>query len=158
MMICGGGRVGYINTTSTCDCGLRAGLACETARTLMFARKKITQEQRLGLVSRWFRRLFCFALPWAHNLKVTGSNPVPATKKSRLIKRVHAALRGGVCVCKTRGSTVEARGCEVLRADPRLTAGDSIEQNVSERDRVLSISVPTTDVVCRVRWCLRLFQ
>ena len=114
-MISGGGRAGYINTTSTSDCGLRAGLACETARTLMFARKKITQEQRLGLVSRWFRRLFCFALPWAHNLKVTGSNPVPATKKSRVVKRLCAALRGGVCVCATRGSTVEARGREDLR-------------------------------------------
>ena len=59
----------------------------------------------------------------AHNLKVTGSNPVPATKKLRVIKRLHAALRGGVCVCKTRGSTVEARGREVLRADaqPKTT-------------------------------------
>ena len=51
----------------------------------------------------------------AHNLKVTGSNPVPATKNSRVIKRLSAALRGGVCVCANRGSTVEARGKEVLR-------------------------------------------
>ncbi|WP_409738337.1 hypothetical protein [Tabrizicola flagellatus] len=42
------GRVGYINTTSTCDCGLRAGYACEPVRTLMFARAKITPEQRLA--------------------------------------------------------------------------------------------------------------
>ena len=37
-----GVRVAYINTTSTCDCGLRAGLACEPVRTLVFAREKIT--------------------------------------------------------------------------------------------------------------------
>ena len=43
-----GVRVAYINTTSTCDCGLRAGLACESVRTLMFARTKITTEQRLA--------------------------------------------------------------------------------------------------------------
>lgn len=43
-----GVRVAYINTTSTCDCGLRAGLACEPVRTLMFARAKITTEQRLA--------------------------------------------------------------------------------------------------------------
>ena len=48
MMICGGGREGYINTTSTCDCGLRAGLACESVRMLMFAETKITPEQRLA--------------------------------------------------------------------------------------------------------------
>ena len=94
----------------------------------------------------------------AHNLKVTGSNPVPATKLQRVIKRLNAAPKGGVCACNIRGSTVEARGREVLRADPRLTLGDSIEQNARERDRVLSTSVPITDVVCRVRWCLRLFQ
>ena len=49
-----------------------------------------------------------------HNLKAAGSNPAPATKILRVIKRLSAALRGGVCVCKTRGSTVEARGREVL--------------------------------------------
>ena len=50
----------------------------------------------------------------AHNRKVTGSNPVPATSFTRFTKRLHAALRGGFCVSKTRGSTVEARGREVL--------------------------------------------
>jgi len=38
----------------------------------------------------------------------------PATKIPRVIKRLGAALRGGVCVSSTRGSTVEARGAEVL--------------------------------------------
>lgn len=42
------GGAGYINTTSTCDCGLRAGLACESVRMLMFARTKITLEQWLA--------------------------------------------------------------------------------------------------------------
>ncbi len=51
----------------------------------------------------------------AHNLKVTGSNPVPATKTYRVIKRLNAALRGGVRISTTRGSTVEARESEVLR-------------------------------------------
>ena len=51
----------------------------------------------------------------AHNLKVVGSNPTPATRISSLIKRLNAALRGGVCVCAHRGSTVEARGKEALR-------------------------------------------
>ena len=54
-----------------------------------------------------------------HNLKVTGSNPVPATKLSLVIKLLCAALRGGVCVCSIRGSTVEARGRENLSADAR---------------------------------------
>ena len=48
MVIRGGGRVGYINTTSTYDCGLRAGLARESVRMLMFARTKITPDQRLA--------------------------------------------------------------------------------------------------------------
>ena len=52
----------------------------------------------------------------AHNLKVVGSNPTPATKIIRVSKRLRAALRGGVCVCAHRESTVEARGKEVLRA------------------------------------------
>ena len=34
----------------------------------------------------------------AHNLKVAGSNPAPATKFLRVIKRLNAALRGGVRV------------------------------------------------------------
>ena len=52
----------------------------------------------------------------AHNLKAAGSNPAPATKILRVFKRLNAALRGGVCVSSTCGSTVEARGAEVLRA------------------------------------------
>ena len=44
-----GVRVAYINTTSTCDCGLRAGLACESVRTLVFARVKITPVQRFAM-------------------------------------------------------------------------------------------------------------
>jgi hypothetical protein len=50
-----------------------------------------------------------------HNLKVTGSNPVPATKKSRHIKRLRASLTGGFLRSSTRGSTVEARGGAMLR-------------------------------------------
>ena len=50
----------------------------------------------------------------SHNLKVVGSNPTPATKFLRVIKRLNAALRGGVRVSTTRGSTVEARGAEGL--------------------------------------------
>ena len=38
----------------------------------------------------------------AHNLKVVGSNPTPATRIRRLIKRLRAALRGGVCVPDAR--------------------------------------------------------
>ena len=49
-----------------------------------------------------------------HNLKVVGSNPTPATRLLHDIKRLSAALRGGVCVSNTRGSTVEARGAEIL--------------------------------------------
>jgi len=51
----------------------------------------------------------------AHNLKVTGSNPVPATKKLHHIKRLKASLTGGFLRSNTRGSTVEARGDEVFR-------------------------------------------
>ena len=50
----------------------------------------------------------------AHNLKVVGSNPTPATKSAKLIKDLHAALRGGVCVSSACGSTVEASAGEVL--------------------------------------------
>lgn len=32
-----------INITSTCDCGLPAGLACEYVRTLVFAGTKIAE-------------------------------------------------------------------------------------------------------------------
>ncbi len=38
----------------------------------------------------------------------------PATKSIRVIKRLCAVLWGGVCVSNARGSTVEARGAEVL--------------------------------------------
>jgi hypothetical protein len=41
-------------------------------------------------------------------------NPSPATKIPRVVKRLRAALRGGVCVFNTRGSTVEATWAEVL--------------------------------------------
>ena len=51
-----------------------------------------------------------------HNLKVTGSNPVPATSFIHVTKRLRAALWGGFCVSKTRGSTVEAREKEIVRA------------------------------------------
>jgi hypothetical protein len=37
----------------------------------------------------------------AHNLKVVGSNPTPATKSLRDIRCLDAALRGGVCVSTT---------------------------------------------------------
>ena len=50
----------------------------------------------------------------AHNLKVTGSNPVPATKYSRKNKDLQIAPRGDFCVVKLPGSSAEARGCEVL--------------------------------------------
>jgi hypothetical protein len=39
-------------------------------------------------------------------------NPTPATKSSRFINCLNAALRGGVRVSNSRGSTVEARGSE----------------------------------------------
>jgi len=52
----------------------------------------------------------------AHNLKVAGSNPAPATKSPRIIKCLRVALRGGACVCAYRGSTVEARGGGILRS------------------------------------------
>ena len=38
----------------------------------------------------------------------------PSTKSICAIKRLCAALRGGVCVSNTRGSTVQARGAEGL--------------------------------------------
>ena len=57
-----------------------------------------------------FRGIVHGSFATTHNLKVTGSNPVPATKIFFVIKCLRAALRGGVCVSNTRGSTVEARG------------------------------------------------
>ena len=53
----------------------------------------------------------------AHNLKVTGSNPVPATKFLHHIKRLKASLTGGFLRSSTPGSTVEARGDAMLRGD-----------------------------------------
>ena len=50
-----------------------------------------------------------------HNLKVTGSYPASATTFISVTKRLHAALRGGFCVSRTRGSTVEAREKEIVR-------------------------------------------
>ena len=41
---------------------------------------------------------------------------VPATKFICITKRLNAALRGGFCVSRTRGSTVEAREKEIMRA------------------------------------------
>ena len=79
----------------------------------------------------------------AHNLKVVGSNPTPATKFPNVIKRLSAALRGGVCVSATRGSTVEARGAEVLHvgaktSSVRLYASSTLSRtswSVGGRDR-----------------------
>ena len=76
----------------------------------------------------------------AHNLKVTGSNPVPATKFLRVIKRLSAALRGGLRVSKTRGSTVEARGREVLGTKGRAALA---------RDCQMSCAVPIAKSVWR---------
>ncbi len=50
----------------------------------------------------------------SHSLRVVGSNPTPATKFLRVIIRLRAALRGGVCVSSAVGSTAEARRAEVL--------------------------------------------
>ena len=50
----------------------------------------------------------------AHNLKVTGSNPVPATKISLVISYLQDSPRGAFCVAKSPGSTAEAKGREVL--------------------------------------------
>jgi hypothetical protein len=51
----------------------------------------------------------------AHNLKVVGSNPTPATKLQRVISYLQSALRGVFCVAKSPGSTAEARGRAGLR-------------------------------------------
>jgi hypothetical protein len=45
-----------------------------------------------------FRVIVHGSFDTTHNLKVVGSNPTPATKLPRVIKRLSAALRGGVCV------------------------------------------------------------
>lgn len=39
-------RRGYINATSTCDCGLRAEFACESELLLSYARAKVAPKQR----------------------------------------------------------------------------------------------------------------
>lgn len=44
----------------------------------------------------------------------------PRNQFTRVPKRLHAALTGGVCVCAGRGSTVEARGREVLHIAAKL--------------------------------------
>ena len=49
-----------------------------------------------------------------HNLKAAGSNPAPATKKSRDISYLQGAPRGAFCAALSPGSTAEARGREVL--------------------------------------------
>ena len=51
----------------------------------------------------------------AHNLKVTGSNPVPATRIARQLKRLAGFLLTEPSFQKSTGSTVEARGRVVLR-------------------------------------------
>ena len=71
----------------------------------------------------------------AHNLKVAGSNPAPATKIPRGIKGLSAALRGGVCVSNTRGSTVEAREREVLRDDAQPETAHSALSGPSTASR-----------------------
>jgi len=62
-----------------------------------------------------------------HNLKVTGSNPVPATKKYKDINYLQSAPRGAICVAKSPGSTAEARGCEIL--------GNNVKTGISSQDR-----------------------
>lgn len=80
----------------------KRGLACGVGKC-----RKLRKNSR-------FRAIVHGSFGTAHNLKVRGSNPLPATKIYRVVKRLRAALRGGVCVSTTRGSTVEARGNEVL--------------------------------------------
>ena len=55
----------------------------------------------------------------AHNLKVVGSNPTPATKIPKCFSDLRGARKGAFCVSSTPGSTVEARGREILRKLPR---------------------------------------
>ena len=75
-------------------------------------RKKCPRENGAGWSSPVARQ--------AHNLKVTGSNPVPATKNTNDIRYLQSAPRGGVCVSKIRGSTVESRGREVLGNNSKI--------------------------------------
>ena len=61
----------------------------------------------------------------AHNLKVTGSNPVPATKLSKHTRDLRPASSGAFACALFRGSTVEARGSEKLRTRARpLSSAD----------------------------------
>ena len=50
-----------------------------------------------------------------HNLKVVGSNPTPATSFIQRSQDVTSRPPGGVLLCATRGSTVEARRKETPR-------------------------------------------
>ena len=43
-----GGRVGYINTTSTCDCALHTCFACQCQRTRLSAEAKTPPKQKLA--------------------------------------------------------------------------------------------------------------
>jgi hypothetical protein len=60
----------------------------------------------------------------AHNLKVVGSNPTPATKKPRLNSRLEAALTGGFLrsnISEALRKQEGARDCEFMRNDNRRT-------------------------------------
>ena len=89
----------------------------------------------------------------AHNLKVVGSNPTPATNFLRVIKRLSAALRGGVCVSNIRGSTVEARGREVLD----IAAKSASPRSPMLPDRLRAPSNPRLGAHARapLRWVRR---
>ena len=56
----------------------------------------------------------------AHNLKVTGSNPVPATRKARQLKRLAGFWLPGPGFQKIHGSTVEARRRVIVRVPAHL--------------------------------------
>ena len=59
----------------------------------------------------------------AHNLKVTGSNPVPATKLSQYPKDLQNPVLPKKHRRKRRGSTPEARGRKVLRKPEKSGSG-----------------------------------
>jgi hypothetical protein len=50
----------------------------------------------------------------AHNLKVVGSNPTPATKLRRQVKDLAVFPFWGLCLEPASGSTVEARECVIV--------------------------------------------
>jgi len=52
--------------------------------------------------------------PGAHNLKVIGSNPIPATKLRRQVKDLAAFSFLRLCCDPAPGSTVEARGSVIV--------------------------------------------